>query len=379
MTGVDRRVAHARGRCGSGYGRSRLGGGDDGAGQQGDRRQQEQPPPRSSVKAGREHSIRPLVSDYADQARFKPFAVLLTDGSQTSSLCSFCRRLLGPGPLSMPVSPGARPGSSTGAKRTRKREGGGSRHISVVPGMAGVRSAKTKEHGHDRRRTAGRHPSVSGRVFGGGAHRPAQACNRDQVARAADGHRQLAGRAAGDDAGPRAPLGDGLRLGPVRSETERPAELHDRDRRAGYPLHPRAFPAPGRAAADRHARMARLDHRAAEDHRAAHQPHGARRQRGGRVPPGDSLAAGLRVLRQADRHRLGPGPHRTGLGRADEAPRLHPVRGAGRRLGCGRHADDGHPGRTGVARHSLQHAWHRSSGHQRGSQARRPAATGPVR
>ena len=45
-----------------------------------------------------------------------------------------------------------------------------------------------------------------------------------------------------------------------------------------------------------HARMARLGHRAAEDHRPAHQPDGARRDRCGRVPPGDSLAAGARVL-----------------------------------------------------------------------------------
>ena len=36
-------------------------------------------------------------------------------------------------------------------------------------------------------------------------------------------------------------------------------------------------PASGRAAADRHARVARLHHRAAEDHRATHQPNGARR------------------------------------------------------------------------------------------------------
>ena len=31
-------------------------------------------------------------------------------------------------------------------------------------------------------------------------------------------------------------------------------------------------------------------------------------ERGGRVPSGDSLAAGSRVLRQADRHRVGSGP-----------------------------------------------------------------------
>ena len=40
-------------------------------------------------------------------------------------------------------------------------------------------------------------------------------------------------------------------------------------------------------------------------------------------------------------HRLGPRPHRARLGRADEAPRLHAVRGAGRRLGCDRRGPDG--------------------------------------
>jgi hypothetical protein len=50
---------------------------------------------------------------------------------------------------------------------------------------------------------------------------------------------------------------------------------------------------------------------------------------------------GLRVLRQADQHRLGSRPHRTRLGGADEAPGLHPVCGPGRRLGCRGHAGDG--------------------------------------
>ncbi len=44
---------------------------------------------------------------------------------------------------------------------------------------------------------------------------------------------------------------------------------------------------------------------------------------------------------EAGHHRLGSRPHRTCLGHADEAPRIHPVRGAGRRLGRGRHAGDG--------------------------------------
>jgi hypothetical protein len=140
---------------------------------------------------------------------------------------------------------------------------------------------------------------------------------------------------------PRALLGDRLRLGQVRGETERPAAVHDPDRRAGHSFHPRPFPASGRAAADRHARVARLDHRAAEDHRAAYQPNGARRQRGGRLPPGRPLAAGPRVLRQADRHRLGSCPHRACLDRTDKAPGIHPVRRTGRRLGRGGHSDYG--------------------------------------
>ena len=43
-------------------------------------------------------------------------------------------------------------------------------------------------------------------------------------------------------------------------------------------------------------------------------PDGARRERRGRVPSGDPVAAGPRVLRQADRHRVGSRPHRPGLG-----------------------------------------------------------------
>ena len=44
-------------------------------------------------------------------------------------------------------------------------------------------------------------------------------------------------------------------------------------------------------AAHRHARMARLDHRAAEDHRSADQSDGARRERSGRVRRRDSVDA----------------------------------------------------------------------------------------
>ena len=75
--------------------------------------------------------------------------------------------------------------------------------------------------------------------------------------------------------------------------------------------------------------------------RSAQRPDGARRQRGGRVPCRDSVDPGLRVLRQADHHRLGSHPHRPCLVRPDAASRIHEVRRAGRRLGGGHHRSDG--------------------------------------
>ena len=147
----------------------------------------------------------------------------------------------------------------------------------------------------------------------------------------------LTGRAARDDPGARRLLGDGLRLAHVRGALCGPAALRHRDRRGRHPLHPRPLQARGRAAADRHARLAGLDGRAAEDHRSAHQSHRARRERGGRLPSRDPVVAGPRVLGEADRDRLGPDPHRARLGRADEAPRIRPLRRAGRRLGQCRH------------------------------------------
>src|SRR5262249_51618826 len=50
--------------------------------------------------------------------------------------------------------------------------------------------------------------------FGRGARRPASPHRGDQLARKGDRRRSVAGRAARVDAGPRALLGDGLRLAP---------------------------------------------------------------------------------------------------------------------------------------------------------------------
>jgi hypothetical protein len=59
-------------------------------------------------------------------------------------------------------------------------------------------------------------------------------------------------------------------------------------------------------------------------------PDRARRPRRRRVRSRDSVAAGLRLLDAAGLAWLGPGSHGTGMGRADEAARLHALRRPGR-------------------------------------------------
>ena len=101
-----------------------------------------------------------------------------------------------------------------------------------------------------------------------------------------------------------------LRLAQVRGDAERAAAVHDRDRRGGRPLHPRQVAARERAAADHHARLARLGPRDARGHRPAHRPDRARRLRRGRVRPRNAVHARLRLLRRAGRGRLGRRPRR---------------------------------------------------------------------
>ena len=104
------------------------------------------------------------------------------------------------------------------------------------------------------------------------------------------------------------------------------------------------------------------------------QSHGAWRERVGRFPSGDTVAAGLRVFSQADHDRLGPRPHRTRLGRADEAPWIHAICVARRRFGRGRLHCDGQTGASGIAGHSHQLPWNHSTRHCEGASGRRPAA-----
>ena len=58
-----------------------------------------------------------------------------------------------------------------------------------------------------------------------------------------------------------------------------------------------------------------------------------------------------------------PAAHRACLGRADEAPRVHEIRGARRRLGRGHRRSDGRAGGSGIARHSHQLAGRGSRRH----------------
>src|SRR5215212_5189415 len=219
---------------------------------------------------------------------------------------------------------------------------------------------------------------------GGGPGRAAPAHRGHALAREGARRRSVPGRAAGDDAGTGALLGDRVRLPAVGGAAERPAAVHDRDRRPRHPLHPPPVPARGRVAADHHPRLAGLGRRDAECRRPPRRPHRPRRRRRGCVPCGGAVDAGLRVLSQADRDRLGPGPHRACLDHPDAAPGLHAICGPGGRLGCADHRCDGGSGTAGAGGHSLQHARH---GPTRGcegtlferARGRRPAAVGSVR
>ena len=119
--------------------------------------------------------------------------------------------------------------------------------------------------------------------------------------------------------------------------------------------------------------------RTAQDRRPAHRSDRAWRKRGGRVRSRPAFDAGLRLLRQADGHRLGPRPHRASLGGADEAPRLHTLRRPGRRLGLPRLQRDGAPGAGRSARHPHQPAGGRAARDCRGARRRRASAGGTHR
>ena len=172
----------------------------------------------------------------------------------------------------------------------------------------------------------------------------------DALALPGAGRRSVAGRAVGDDQGARPLLEDRVRLAQGRGKAQCLAAVHNRDRRGGHPLHPRQIGARERAAADHdHGWPGSVVEMIAR--RPPDRPYRARRQCRGCLPPRAALPARVRVLRRAGRDRLGPGPHRAGVGRADAPPWLHPLRRPGRRRGRRRHRRDGSPGTRGADRH----------------------------
>ena len=137
---------------------------------------------------------------------------------------------------------------------------------------------------------------------------------RHALARSRDGQRPVAGHPARKIAGAGSPLGNGLRLAQSRGEAERPAAVRHQHRRPRYPFHPRPLQACQCPAGDHDARLAGLGVRTRQGRRPAHRSDRPRRQGRGRVRPRVSFDARLRLLRQADGHRLGPRPHRANLG-----------------------------------------------------------------
>src|SRR5467141_1884186 len=116
--------------------------------------------------------------------------------------------------------------------------------------------------------------------------------------------------------------------------------------------------------------MAGLDHRAVEDHRSADESHRVWRDRGRRFRCRDSLAAGLRVFREAHHARLGSNPQRARVGSPDGSPRIQTICGAGRRLGERGYRADGSAPACGIDWHSHKHACHRAGRDRRGGVCR---------
>ena len=160
------------------------------------------------------------------------------------------------------------------------------------------------------------------------------------------------GRAAGVRAGPLRVLAHPLQLAALRGRAQRVAAvLHvagrRRRRRRRRALPARALAPRRRAAAAADPRLAGLDRRVPRRRRRPDRPAGPAR----RVPPGDPVAARLRVQQQADGRRLGGGAHRGRVGAAHGPPRLRPLRRAGRRLGLDDHRGAGLGDPGGGRRH----------------------------
>ena len=205
-----------------------------------------------------------------------------------------------------------------------------------------------------------------------GARRSAPADLRDALARAGDGRRPVAGRAARDDAGARALLGDATTTGAGARRGSTPCRkfiteidgldihfIHVRSK------HANALPIivthgwPGSVVEQLKIIGPLTDPTA----------HGGSAEDAFDVVIPSMPGYGFSGKPTDDR--LGSAAHRPRLDRADEAPRLHAVRRAGRRLGRARHRADGRAGAAGTARHPHQHARRRAARNRRGAFSRR--------
>ena len=222
-------------------------------------------------------------------------------------------------------------------------------------------------------------PRVPRQRSGGRGCRSSPSPGHDTMAGPGDRCRPIAGHPAGEASGAGPALGRGIRLAEGGSEAQCPAAIRHDHRWCGRSLHPRPLASSERVAPDHDPRLARLGLRAAQDRRPADRSHGLRWTRGRRLRSRHALDSRLRLLRQAEGPRMESRSHRTSVGRADEAPRLHPLRRPGRRLGLPRLQRDGAPGARGFARHPHQLAGDRPARGGRGAGRRRARAGGTLR
>ena len=182
----------------------------------------------------------------------------------------------------------------------------------------------------------------------------ASGCARDPLAGAGNGGRLVAGRPLAYVSDLCRVLGDGVRL--ARPEARLNAFPQFRPRSTAWTSTSctSGRPHAGRAAADPHARLARLGRRVPQGHRAAHRPGRARRRPGRRLPrgrarrcPATASAASRpgRLERRANRRRLGRADGPAGLRRATArraatGARASPPASASRTRPPGRHPPD---------------------------------------
>ena len=189
--------------------------------------------------------------------------------------------------------------------------------VSAARAATGVAAVASRSHER-------RHPAISRRGSRRGSRRPARAAGPHALARPDPGiglglrHRPRV------SAGLVRVLADEVRLARAGRPVQPLAALPHRHRRPADPLHPRALRRSRRVAVDHHARLAGIGRRVPRRHRAARasQFHVV-------VPslPGYGWSG------PTTRTRLGREARRGSVGDVDGAPRLRPLRRAGRRLG----------------------------------------------